>query len=93
MDMNTSGTSRPRTENPSVKKAKAIMCRALRSYAGSLALRFWNGETVELGAGSPRTTVIFRVWDRFANWCYIDRDPLRLAKFLRMLDEADTVGM
>lgn len=47
----------------------------------------------KLRAGSPRTTVIFRVWDRFANWCHVDRDPLRLAKFLRTLDEADTVGM
>lgn len=58
MDMNTSGITQAQTIIHSVeKKAKEAVRRVFRSYSGSLAIRFWNGETVKLGAGSPRANL------------------------------------
>ncbi|MBI4195635.1 MAG: hypothetical protein HY526_11205 [Betaproteobacteria bacterium] len=79
MDMNTSGINQPRTMIHSVEKAKEAVHRVFRSYSGSLAIRFWNGETVELGAGSPRATVVFRAPGPFRELALF-RDPLRLAE-------------
>lgn len=78
MDMNTNGISPPVTDNPSVEKAKEIVRRAFRSYTGSLAIRFWNGNTVEVGAGLPRATVVFHAPGPFRE-LVLFRDPLRLA--------------
>ncbi|MBI3041733.1 MAG: class I SAM-dependent methyltransferase [Betaproteobacteria bacterium] len=63
----------------SVEKAKEIVRRVFHAYSGSLAVRFWNGETVELGAGSPRATVIFRAPGPFRELALF-RDPLRFAE-------------
>ena len=57
MDMNTSGITQAQTMIHSVEKAKEAVRRVFRSYSGSLAIRFWNSETVELGAGSPRANL------------------------------------
>lgn len=79
MNMNTSGINQPQTMIHLVEKAKEAVRRVFRSYAGSLAIRFWNGETVELGAGSPRATLIFRAPGPFRDLALF-RDPLRLAE-------------
>lgn len=79
MDMNTSGIDQSQTMTHSVEKAKEAVRRVFRSYSGSLAIRFWNGETVELGAGSPRATVVFRAPGPFRELALF-RDPLRLAE-------------
>lgn len=79
MDMNTSGINQPRTMIHSVEKVKEAVHRVFRSYSGSLAIRFWNGETVALGAGSPRATVVFRAPGPFRELALF-RDPLRLAE-------------
>lgn len=79
MDMNTSGINHPLTENPSVEKAKDVVRRVFRSYTGSLAIRFWNGETVQLGAGSPRATMVFHAPGPFRE-LVLYRNPLRLAE-------------
>lgn len=79
MDMNTSGINQPQTTIHSVEKAKEAVHRVFCSYSGSLAVRFWNSETVELGAGSPRATVIFRAPGPFRELALF-RDPLRLAE-------------
>ncbi len=60
MDMNTSDMNGTLARTAAVEKAKEAVRRVFRSYTGSLAIRFWNGETVELGTGSPRATVVFR---------------------------------
>ena len=47
MDMNTSGINQSQTMIHSVEKAKEAVRRVFCSYSGSLAIRFWNGETVD----------------------------------------------
>ena len=79
MDMNTRGINQPQTMIHLVEKAKEAVRRVFRSYTGSLAIRFWNGETVELGAGSPRATLVFRTPGPFRELALF-RDPLRLAE-------------
>ncbi|MDT3706207.1 MAG: cyclopropane-fatty-acyl-phospholipid synthase family protein [Thiobacillus sp.] len=64
-----------------------VVRRVLRGYPGNLAVRLWDGETLEIGGGPPDFTLVFRHPAVFRE-LILFRDPLRLAEayFLEKVD-------
>ncbi len=60
-------------------RARRIVQRVFRDYPGAVAVRLWNGETLNFGAGAPEVTLVFHHPGLFRN-LILNRDPLRLAE-------------
>lgn len=84
MDMNSTGLQRASTD---ALRMKRILERMFQSYTGCIGVRFWNGETITLGRGSPATTIVFNTAQSFCNFV-LRRDPLQFveAHFLGAID-------
>lgn len=67
------------TRSTEVSPPARIVQRVFRGYKGKLAVRLWNGETVDIGGGSPEVTLIFHEPGLFRE-LVLYRDPLRLAE-------------
>jgi len=74
----------------SARRAERIVERMFRDYPGNMAVRFWDGQTVAFGAGSPAFTLVFREPLPFRQ-LILSRDPLRLAEAY-FLEEVDIEG-
>ena len=84
MDTHSSELQRIR---PGAIGMKRILQRMFRNYTGCLGVRFWNGETMTLGQGSPSTTIVFNTVQSFCDFV-LRRDPLQFveAHFLGAID-------
>jgi len=73
--------------NAGARRAERIVTRIFRDYPGSMAVRFWHGQTVAFGADPPEFTLVFREPRPFRE-LILSRDPLRLAEayFLEKVD-------
>jgi len=56
MEMNAAGLI---GTQPATGSAKSIVQRLFRTYTGGLCIRFWNGETLVVGAEQPTATITF----------------------------------
>ncbi|HEX4940719.1 MAG TPA: cyclopropane-fatty-acyl-phospholipid synthase family protein, partial [Candidatus Kapabacteria bacterium] len=56
-----------------------LLQRVFRDYPGSMAVRLWDGNTLEFGTDAPRFTLNFR-HPRVFRDLVLFRDPLRLAE-------------
>lgn len=76
---------RERLQDPSLTagrrkgSARRIVQRVFRDYPGEVAVRLWNGETLNFGAGTPDVTLVFHHPGLFRD-LILFRDPLRLAE-------------
>lgn len=64
---------------PASARARQVVQRVLRDYQGNLAVRLWDGDTVNIGVGAPDVTLICRDPGLFRD-LILHRDPLRLAE-------------
>jgi len=60
-------------------RARRTVRRVFRDYPGAVAVRLWNGETLNFGAGVPEVTLMFHHPGLFRD-LILFRDPLRLAE-------------
>ncbi len=72
MDMN----STPATD---AFRMKQILERMFQDYTGCLGVRFWNGESITLGHGSPPATIVFKTVQSFCNFV-LRRDPIQFVE-------------
>jgi cyclopropane-fatty-acyl-phospholipid synthase len=84
MDMHSTELQHAR---PDAYRMKRILERMFRDYTGCLGVRFWNGDTMTLGRGSPSTTIVFNTVRSFCDFV-LRRDPLQFveAHFLGAID-------
>jgi len=68
-----------RTNSKEASPPARIVQRVFRGYNRKLSVRLWNGETVDVGGGSPEVTLIFHE-PRLFRELVLYRDPLRLAE-------------
>lgn len=75
------------TDDTEANRAKQVVRRVLSGYPGNLAVRLWNGETLEIGEGPPDFTLVFHRPAPLRD-LILFRDPLRLAEayFRGLLD-------
>lgn len=59
--------------------AARMLNRIFSGYDGSLAVRLWNGETMNFGKGMPKCTLSFRKAGPFRD-LVLHADPMRLAE-------------
>lgn len=69
----------PLSANAGAKRAAGIVRHVFRDYPGSMAVRFWNGQTLALGGGASEFTLVFRE-PRPLRELILTRDPLHLAE-------------
>jgi cyclopropane-fatty-acyl-phospholipid synthase len=60
-------------------RARRIVQRVFRGYPGGLAVRLWDGDTLNVGAGIPVFTLVIRD-PALVREMVLHRDPLRLAE-------------
>ena len=73
------GEPGPGLTSAGASRAERIVRRVFRDYPGSMAVRFWNGQTLAFGGGAPEFTLVFRE-PRPLRELILTRDPLRLAE-------------
>ncbi len=84
MDMKSTELQRA---TPAALRMKRILERMFQSYTGCLGVRFWDGETMTLGHGTPPATIVFNTVQSFCDFV-LKRDPLQFveAHFLGAID-------
>jgi cyclopropane-fatty-acyl-phospholipid synthase len=76
MDRNS---TEPQRAYPDALRVKHILDQMFQGYTGCLGVRFWNGETITLGRGSPAATIVFNTAKSFRNFV-LRRDALHFAE-------------
>ena len=69
----------PTPADAGARRAAGIVRRVFRDYPGEIAVRLWNGETLNFGAGAPDVTLVFHRPGLFRD-LILFRDPLRMAE-------------
>jgi len=87
MDTNTTALEGAR---PDTGRVVQVLGRMFRDYTGCFAVRLWNGETITLGHGTPRATLVFHTARAFRDMV-LRRDWLRLAE-AHFLGELEVEG-
>jgi len=79
MDRATESKKLTAASRARLRWAVHLLRRVFRDYPGSVAVRLWDGNTLEFGTGAPGFTLNFR-HPRVFRDLVLFRDPLRLAE-------------